>query len=356
MGHRLGVDVGPVAPGPGTPLLGFTPCWAQSPEISLREFASGQIKKGVRTIGFGGDGATTGNYALVWRDAGTALVDAGVTAYLNGNLFSFTAVAVTSPQLWRGLALYAIGLSQSVTGVHLRLSAPGLGTGPQDMVGEGANQAVFVKLAMPLPRGFAIGILLSYEVSQFSASSATLAPGTSVRYRTGWLPSGGLGVTWQVHPRVLTGVRVILNHDREERDEPAGLNQGLARSYEFRAGVAISLWKGALIDAGGTLLDRANSIAGTETVRGGANLGFEQAFLERTFVLRAGADECTFVAGCTITTGLSLKRSPANLDLAYLYKLGDVRLGDLFGTGSHSVLATLTLDYVALFSRQGASR
>ena len=41
---------------------------AQSPELSMREFASSQIKKGVRSIGFGGDGATWGNYSLVWQD------------------------------------------------------------------------------------------------------------------------------------------------------------------------------------------------------------------------------------------------------------------------------------------------
>jgi len=40
------------------------------PEIALREYAGGQVKKGVRMIGMGGDGATTGNYALVYRDAG----------------------------------------------------------------------------------------------------------------------------------------------------------------------------------------------------------------------------------------------------------------------------------------------
>src|SRR5712691_11114355 len=33
---------------------------AQSPELSIREFSSGQMKKGVRSIGFGGDGATWG--------------------------------------------------------------------------------------------------------------------------------------------------------------------------------------------------------------------------------------------------------------------------------------------------------
>ena len=47
----------------------------------MRDFSSGQIKKGVRSIGFGGDGATWGNYGLVWRDAGTALVDYGDTSY-----------------------------------------------------------------------------------------------------------------------------------------------------------------------------------------------------------------------------------------------------------------------------------
>ena len=54
--------------------------YGQNPEFSLREFASGQIKKGVRSIGMGGDGATWGNYSLVWRDSSTALLDAGVTA------------------------------------------------------------------------------------------------------------------------------------------------------------------------------------------------------------------------------------------------------------------------------------
>src|ERR1700745_4160429 len=64
---------------------------AQSPELAIREFSSSQIKKGVRSIGFGGDGATWGNYGLVWKDAGTALVDYGDTSYTNGNDFHFAA-------------------------------------------------------------------------------------------------------------------------------------------------------------------------------------------------------------------------------------------------------------------------
>src|ERR1700739_4886225 len=73
---------------------------AQSPELTMRDFSSGQIKKGVRSIGFGGDGATWGNYGLVWKDAGTALVDYGNTHFDNGNDFHFSAVGLTSPSLW----------------------------------------------------------------------------------------------------------------------------------------------------------------------------------------------------------------------------------------------------------------
>ena len=67
------------------------------PETALREFAGGQIKKGVRTIGMGGDGATTGNYALVMNDAGSAIFDEGLVRFLDtGNFFTFSAVCVLS--------------------------------------------------------------------------------------------------------------------------------------------------------------------------------------------------------------------------------------------------------------------
>jgi hypothetical protein len=318
---------------------------AQSPELSLREFASGQIKKGVRSIGFGGDGATWGNYSLVWRDAGTVIADGGLTAYENGNLFSFTAVGATTPPLWRGLAVYAVALSQSAQSIHTQLSSPGLGPKPAATVGDGGNMALFVKLAMPLPHGFAVGVLLSYEVSQFTAVGAA----DTVRYQTRWRPSGGFGASWQPSDRAIVGVRVILNHDWERRLDHFGVAEGLARSYEFRAGASASPWRGALVDIGGTLLDRANGIAGTERVGGGANLGFEQSFWKRAFVVRAGVDECQFGFGdCTVTAGFSVKRAPVNLDVAYLYDLGKERIGTLFGEHSHSVLATLTLDYVHL--------
>lgn len=323
---------------------------AQSPELSLREFASGQIKKGVRSIGMGGDGATWGNYSLVYRDAGTALFDAGIASYDNGNAFTFTAVGFTTPKLWRGLALYAIALSQTATSIHVKLKSPGLGDDAVPVVGDGSNQAVFVKVAMPLPRGFSIGVMLAYEVSTYSGTSE-LDGRSPIRYETRWRPSGGFGVSWN-NKKWLAGARVILNHDEERRTDARGSTEGLARSYEFRVGGSYSPWKGAIVDVGGTLLDRANAIANTEKLVGGANLGFEQAFWERAIVVRGGVDECTFgLQGCTATAGVSTKVGPVNLDVAYLYNLGDERIGKLFGDHSHSILLTLTLDYVRLLRR-----
>jgi hypothetical protein len=55
-----------------------------------------------RSIGFGGDGATWGNYSLVWKDTNTGgLVSYDDTNYSNGNDFHFTAVGVNTPALWR---------------------------------------------------------------------------------------------------------------------------------------------------------------------------------------------------------------------------------------------------------------
>jgi hypothetical protein len=319
------------------------PARAQSPELALRELASGQIKKGVRSIGFGGDGATWGNYALVWRDAGTALVDGGATAYTNGNVFGFTAVAFTSPELWHGLTIYGIALGQMANDVRLELKSPGLGPSAVAARGGGANQAIFLKLALPLGRSLSIGILLSYETSQFTARSD--ATGAPIDFHTSWLPSGGLGVAWQPHKTVLVGLRAILNHDWETRSDPSGTVSALARSYEFRAGFSLALWKGAIADVGGTLLDRANGLAGTEKLAAEPNIGFEQAFADRRLVLRAGLDEST------IGGGLSVKIAPINVDVAYLYNLGRARIGTIFGEQSHSVLVTVTLDYRALVAR-----
>src|SRR5580704_15411191 len=90
------------------------------PETALREFAGGQIKKGVRTIGMGGDGATTGNYALVYKDAGGALFDEGVVHFVDtGNLFTFSAVGFTTPSFWDDAAFYVIALGQTGNDVHV---------------------------------------------------------------------------------------------------------------------------------------------------------------------------------------------------------------------------------------------
>jgi hypothetical protein len=312
---------------------------AQSPELSMREFSSGQIKKGVRSIGFGGDGATWGNYGLVYRDAETALADVGITDYTNGNLFSFTAVGVTTPPLWRGLAIYLIALSQRAENIHLPLSSPALGPTPRPMIGNGDDQAVFSKIAMPLGRGFSLGILLSYEVSQFSALTPTGDPTPgAVHYATAWRPSGGAGLAWQPGPRLLFGARVILNHDQESRTDALGTTDGLARSYEFRLGGSVAPWPGGIVDLGGTGLVRRSGLTGTTTTTLHPNVGVEQGLLGRAVVLRAGVDETSYGGG------LTLRRRPLQLDVAYVYDLGRARVGDLFGKTSNSVLATLTFD------------
>jgi hypothetical protein len=309
---------------------------AQSPELSLREFASGQIKKGVRSVGFGGDGATWGNYGLVYRDAGGVLVDGGLTHFTNGNDFSFTAVGATSPLLWHGLAVYAIALSQHAEDIRLSLSSPGLGPAARPMIGNGANQALFTKIAMPIGAGVSAGVLLSYELSQFSA--VTESGDATVHYRTAWRPSGGLGVAWQPASRLLFGTRAILNHDHEIRTDAAGTTEGLARSYEIRLGGSAAPWPGALVDVGATWLYRKNGLTGATSSLLHPNLGFEQGLYGNSLALRTGLDETSYGAG------LSLRRKPVQLDLAYVYGLGKARIGTLFGQTSHSVLATFTLD------------
>ena len=173
------------------------------PEISLREFASSQIKKGVRSIGMGGDGATFGNYALIYRDAGTAVLDYGLVGFGDtGNTFTFTAVGFTSPRFWDDAALFVIAMSQHATDIHTwSLTAPSATKPPSR--GDGSNQAVFVKFAKPITDTLSAGILLSYELSQM-----TLLPdggGQAITYGTAWRPSGGAGLAWQPWSILLLG-------------------------------------------------------------------------------------------------------------------------------------------------------
>ena len=310
------------------------------PETALRELASGQIKKGVRSIGMGGDGATTGNYSLVFHDAGTALLDYGTVRYSDtGNSMSFTAVGVTSPTFWDGAALYLIALSQHGTGLRVwSLTAPSPTKPPS--TGDGSNQAVFLKFAKPITASVSVGILLSYELSQM-----TLVPnagGDPIRFETAWRPSGGAGVTWKPTPWLLTGARIILGHDEETRAQGAKSNDGFLRNYEYRAGAAFMLWPGGVVDGGVVVLDRYNGLESTKSLTAAPTLGAEQALVPKRVWVRAGLDETTWGGG------LSVKGGPFKLDLAYLHDMARARTNDVFGKKNVAFFGTLTYDYTTL--------
>lgn len=306
---------------------------AQSPELLLREFASGQIKKGVRSIGMGGDGATWGNYSLVWRDSSTALVDAGVTTYTNNNVFSFTAVGFTTPALWHGLTIYAIALSQTTSDITILPPA-------FPMHGNGSNQALFVKAAMPLGKGFSVGVLMSYEHSQFNGLADAYYYTDAIKYETHWLPSGGVGVSWQPVDRVLVGVRGLFNIDRELRTlggQPT--EYGLNSAQEYRAGISVGLWKGALADAGGNFRHRYNEISRSKRDDLQPNLGFEQTLFKKHLSLRCGLDETSWTGGFTLRSKILV------FDAAYVKDMAQARLKGYFGPASNSVITTLTFNY-----------
>jgi hypothetical protein len=320
------------------PLLLAKTARAQSPETAMREFASTQVKKGVRPIGMGGDGATWGNYSLVYRDSGTALVDVGVTDYASGNKFTFTAVGFTSPSLWHNLAIYGIALSQHATNINTTLNAPLTGDG-ELVHGSGADQGLFFKAAMPIASGWSAGAMLSYELSQFDATGAST--GVPVHYETQWRPSGGFGLTWQPLSRFLLGSRMILNTDREFRRDGNLETSGTAKSFEWRFGGSVAPWSGALFDVGGTRVARTNGLSGRKSTLIDPNIGFEQAFLGGNFVLRTGHDETATTGGFTVRKG-RLKA-----DVAYVDGLGLARAGTIFGAHSRSVIVTFMYDYRA---------
>ena len=313
---------------------------AQSPEISMREFSSSQIKKGVRAIGFGGDGATWGNYGVLWRESNGALGDYGETQFTNGNGFHFEAGGMTSPQTWRRLTFYAVTMAQQGNGIHLSVASPGLGSGAAPITGNGSDLGIFGKIAMPLGKGFSIGVLLSHETSQFDATVDS-SPGSSVHYASVWRPSGGLGLAWQPNKRMLFGSREMVNNDMEYRTDAAGATHGEVRSSEFRLGAAISPWRGAWIDTGGTSLIRSNAQDQTRGHFYHPNLGFEQDLPDKHLSARFGVDETS------PTAGLTLKYKRLKLDSAYVINMGRSRTGNLFGTRSNSILMTLTFNYGA---------
>ncbi len=316
------------------------PGWADSPELAMREFASGQIKKGVRSIGFGGDGATWGNYALVWKDASSGLLDGGDTQYDNGNDFHFAAAGATSPLLWHNLAIYAIVLKQDARNVNYMTTFPGESAVKSPAMGQGSNDAFFTKMAMPLDYGFSAGILLSHEVSQFSTTSQS-DPTKSVHYQTQWRPSGGYGVVWQ-SPSTdwLVGFRALINRDLEQRTDLNGTESGSARTSEYRMGVSYAIWSDALLDVGRTRLHRENALSQVNTTYYAPNLGFEQG-LGSHMAVRFGLDESSPGAGFTYNW------ASCKLDVAYIHDLAQRRVGDLFGQNSQSLIATLTYRYGA---------
>lgn len=320
------------------PVLISVLSYAQSPELSLREFASGQIKKGVRSIGMGGDGATWGNYSLVYRDSSTALLDAGATRYPNNNQFGFSAVGVTLPPFRNGLTVYGIALSQYASDIATTLKYPGSKNLPDAVHGDGNNQAIFIKAAMPLGKGFSGGILLSYERSQFDAHSDKVI-GQYVNYQTRWVPSGGFGVTWQPSKRILVGFRGLFNNDNEHRSDNTGSQTGSNNTQEYRLGVSVGLWQGALVDVGGNIRHRSNRLFNTMNTATEPNLGFEQNLWHRHFSFRFGVDETSG------TGGISLRFNPVIVDVAYVHNLAAERVGTLFGATSNSVLTTLVFDF-----------
>jgi hypothetical protein len=314
------------------------------PETALREFAGGQVKKGVRTIGMGGDGATTGNYALVYKDAGGAIFDEGIVHYLDtGNTFTFSAVGFTTPTFWKDAAFYVIALGQTGNGVRVwDYTAPDPSKPPS--TGNLSDTSVFLKFAKPLTRTLSIGFMWAFETSQ-----ATLLPdggGAPIQYGTSYLPSGGLGLHWHPDEHWQLGARVILNHDQETRTQGGSSTSGLLRSYEYRLGIAYSPWRGTLFDTGVVGLDRSNQVEHVQSFAVEPTVGVEQVLVRNRVWVRAGLDETTW------TTGMSIKLGPFKLDLAYLYNLAAERIGDLFGRRNASLIGTLGFDYASLFARR----
>ena len=306
------------------------------PELALREFAGGQVKKGVRTIGMGGDGATTGNYALVYKDAGGALFDEGLVRFSDtGNFFNFSAVGFTTPTFWDDAAFYVIALGQNATGVHVWDYVPSAARPPSR--GDLSDTSVFVKFAKPLSKAWSLGFMGAFELSQ-----ATLLPNDGaapIEFHTSYLPSGGVGLHWHPDDHWQAGARVILNNDNETRTQAGVSASGFARANEYRLGMAYSPWATTLFDLGGVALDRSNTLEHTSSLDIRPTVGAEQALVPKRVWIRAGLDETTW------TGGASVAFAPIKIDLAYLENLAAARTGDVFGKQNSSFIVTNNFDY-----------
>jgi hypothetical protein len=312
------------------------------PETALREFAGGQVKKGVRTIGMGGDGATTGNYALVYRDAGGALFDQGIVRFQDtGNLFTFSAVGFTTPTFWDDAAFYVIALGQRGSNVRVWDFVPTAAHPPSR--GDLSDTSVFVKFAKPLSKAWSVGFMGAFELSDALLLPDSGAP--AIRFATSYLPSGGFGLHFHPDEHWQAGMRVILSHDDETRTQGGVSTSGFLRSYEYRLGAAWSPWAGTLLDAGAVALDRSNTLEHTQTFDVHPTVGAEQALVRKRVWVRGGLDETTWA------TGFSVAAIPFKLDVAYLYDLAAARTGDIFGKRNTSLIFTINFDYERLLQR-----
>lgn len=314
------------------------------PEIALREFAGGQVKKGVRPIGMGGDGATTGNYALVYKDAGGAIFDEGAVRFQDtGNLFTFSAVGITTPTFWNDAAFYVIALAQHAPDARVwTLTAPSAGKPPS--TGNLSDSSIFVKFAKPLSKTWSIGFMGAFELSDALLVPDNGAP--AIHFTTSYRPSGGAGLHWHPDEHWQLGARVILNHDVETRTQMATSKSGLLRSYEYRLGVAYSPWEGTLFDVGASALDRSDGLEGTSTFDIHPTVGAEQALVKKRVWVRGGLDETTW------TGGMSFALGAFKIDLAYLRNLAAARTGDVFGQRNVSFIGTLSFDYEKALSKK----
>lgn len=308
------------------------------PETALREFSSSQIKKGVRALGMGGNGATIGNYSLVYRDAGGAIADYGFTHFSDtGNDLHFVAAGFTTPSFWGDSAFYLVAMSSWGSDLRMHLRSPGFAAAA-DFHAEASDQAVFAKFAKRLPHGFAVGGLFGWERSALSAVAA--AGGGDLTYTTVWLPSGGVGASWEPNRFLLTGVRALLSNDWETRRDPTGGSSGWLRSWEFRAGVAVRPFRGTIVDTGYVGLWRSSAVDRTDSFAHAFVLGIEQELIAGRLWVRAGWNESA------PTAGVSVRLKPFKLDVAYVHDLGVDRSNAAFGHTDDSVIATLSYEYL----------
>lgn len=307
------------------------------PEVALREFSSSQIKKGVRVLGMGGDGATWGNYSLNWKDASTALVDYGGTFFTDtGNDIHFVAVGYTSPPFWKDAALYVIAMAEWASDLKLHLKSPAFPTGA-DLGGDGSDQAIFLKFAKPIGHGVSLGVLRGWERSSLTAVDPS--GGGYLKYTTPGLPSAGGGLTWEATKWLLLGARFLLNNDWETRTDARSAASGWYHSWEWRLGISVRVWRGGLFDVGYVGLWRGSAVDRTATIDHALLAGYEQELWPNHLIVRVGWNETSPTAGLTARLGRF------KLDVAYVYKLGVERTNGVFGHVDHSVLASLIFNY-----------